>query len=415
MARLTLHGLIGLTIVTWAFGLHAQPIPKAFAAPGTRGQVVDAESGAPIDGAVVVARWEWEQSRYVNGGGGYSNYGQSVHVGEAVTGADGRFAIAKWAATMTTGGRMADDAPRLLAFRSGYEPQAQQASAGTTVRLKKFSGDGKEYAKLIANFQEGSGGLAWSADENWPAFPKMVMALQRERARLGADGTSIVSAERMRDRTGDLRAIDSATNMEANEHGVIWIEWTMRRADGAPGSRRVVQTLPTSTLNERYVPVSPWRLPGPQVAGWEIDPAVKPLVRVYMTGYQRSADVRWEEKGGKITVTKLDGSREAVIAELRARRKDIDSQLAQGDRAEALGLQQPMLANFQFQCARLTPDLQAGLCFDANSDVARAIYAANHRDVEVRKPQASAQVAAVPARPQGTVPVKGFTIELAQP
>jgi hypothetical protein len=203
--------------------------------------------------------------------------------------------------------------------------------------------------------------------------------------------------------------------MEPNEQGVLWIEWTMRRTDGAAGTRRVVQSLPTTTLNERYVPVSPWRVPGPQVAGWEIDPAVKPLVRVYMNGYQRSADVRWDEKGGKITVTKLDGSREAVLAELRARRKDIDAQLALGDRAEALALQQAMLANFQFQCGRLTPDLQATLCFASDSDVARALYAANHRGVEEQRPPAVQHAVAAPARPPRTIPVKGFSIELAQP
>ncbi|HLX22498.1 MAG TPA: hypothetical protein VKR38_04045, partial [Usitatibacter sp.] len=185
---------------------------------------------------------------------------------------------------------------------------------------------------------------------------------------------------------------------------------------GAAGTRRVVQTLSSATMDSRGFAVSPWILPGPQVTGWEIDPSVMPLVRAYLPGYQRSADVRWDEKGATLSVTRLDGPREAVLAELRARRKEIDAQLALGDRAEALVLQEAMFRSFQFQCATLTPDLQADLCFDANSDVARAIYAANHRGVEVqRAPAAQHAIAVSQERPQFTKPVKGFTIEPTLP
>jgi len=414
----TLAGnFIALIVVAHAVLVQAQTPPKPYGAGETRGQVVDADSGAPVEGAIVVARWEWREHRYgiVLGhmGGGVRST-QTVHTGEAVSNAQGHFTVAQWTA-MKAGGDVEEDMPRLLAFKSGYEPLSQTAKSGNTLRLKKFAGEPKAYAQLIEQFQDGRGGLEWSFDQDSFAIPKMVTALHRERIRLGADGTAIASPEKMPNRSGALHLVDAATKMEPNEHGVIWIEWTMRRIDGAPGTRRVVQTLPTSSLLERYIPVSPWRLPGPQVAGWEIDPALKPLVRVYVTGYQRSADVRWEEKGGTIAVTRLDGSRESVLAELRARRKDIDAQLAQGDRAEALALQEPMLANFQFQCARLTPDLRAELCFAVDSDVARAVYAANHRDVVERRPTAPAQQAMpMPARLPSTIPVKGFTIELAQ-
>ena len=162
--------------------------------------------------------------------------------------------------------------------------------------------------------------------------------------------------------------------------------------------------------------MSPWILPGPQVAGWEIDPSVMPMVRAYVPGYQRSADVRWEEKGETLYVTKLDGSRDAALANLHSRRKEIDAQLAQGDRAEALVLQEAMFRSFQFQCGTLTPDLQAELCFDADSDVARAIHAANHRGVVEQRPATPPQQAqAVTSRPQPLMPVKGFTIEPTSP
>ena len=413
-------GKFVLPVVT-ALSLAAQAqIPKPYASGETRGQVVDADSGAPIQGANVVARWEWEQSRYVNGGGGYSNYGYTVHVGEAVSGADGRFTIARWGPTMKSSGRMAEDTPRLLAFKSGYEPVGQTVKTGTTLKLRKFAGDPKAFARLIAKFQDGHEGLGWTFDEDSIAIPKMIMALHRERIRLGTDGAAILGANKMPGRGGEGHLVDTATRISPQQVGVIWVEWTMHRTDGAAGTRRVVQTMYSTTMGSSGFSISPWILPGPQVAGWEIDPSVMPMVRAYVAGYQRSADVRWEEKGGTLNVTKLDGSRDAALAELRAGRREIDAQLAQGDRAEALVLQEAMFRNFQWQCGTLTPDLQAGLCFDANSDIARAIYAANHRGVEERRPvQATVAMpraaSATQARPQFTKPVKGFTIEPTLP
>ena len=62
-------------------------VPAPYRSAEIRGRVLDEATHQPIEGAVVVARWEWLE--YVpprfHGGDYYSNSGAALHVGEAVT------------------------------------------------------------------------------------------------------------------------------------------------------------------------------------------------------------------------------------------------------------------------------------------------------------------------------------------
>ena len=123
----------------------AQFVPRPYLSGETRGRVVDADSGRPIEGAIVVARWEW--LTYVPGnlhrGPSYEKVGEAVHVDEAVTDGGGGFTIAAWGPALHTNGKMAENVPRLLAFKPGYEPLQQDAGTQSpiAIRLKKFSGE----------------------------------------------------------------------------------------------------------------------------------------------------------------------------------------------------------------------------------------------------------------------------------
>lgn len=80
-------------------------------------QVVDEDTDAPIEGAVVVAHWE------LHGGslGGDSLPCGSADVEETVTDKDGRFHIPGWGPTRVgCGGEMRIDNPILYIFKSGY-------------------------------------------------------------------------------------------------------------------------------------------------------------------------------------------------------------------------------------------------------------------------------------------------------
>jgi hypothetical protein len=410
-----------LAMATDAFAQVALP----YGSMGLRGQVVDAESGRPVQGAVVVATWAWldyEMPGYYRSGG-YRQASNSLHVGEGVSDGGGNFRVPAWALTKS-GGRLDENQPRIFAFKAGYEPLKDlTTNENMVLRMKKAPADPKEYARQIAALQ---GGLRWLADETAAkSMPRMMLALHDQKARLGEDGAEILGGHRMPGRAGKGSIVDAATD-KPGPGGVVWVEWTMRRSDGAKGSRQIVETKRSGEPYSTFF-VSPWRLPGPRVAGWEIDPTIDPKIRIYPYGAKRSRLVHWGPEGDKVPVEKVPESREAVLAELRAWRKDIDGQLAQGNREEALVLQQELLSSFDQQCQALTPDLRLGLCFDADSDVSRAVYALRHQKVRVDEYEGGVRVITTnadspkpsfittsPPRPAPTNPVSGFTIEPKQ-
>jgi hypothetical protein len=417
----------------------AQLMPRPYASGETRGQVVDGASGQPVEGAVVVGRWEWLKYHSTLESHGYYPSGEVVHLGEATTGRDGRFALAGWGPTLRSGGKLDDKAPNLIVFKPGYEPLVKN-SGGTpgegAIRLRKSTASPKDYAASIARVQQGDGpGLAWQhASDDWKAMPRMILALHREKARLGPDGAAIRGGNLLFGRAGRGELVDAQSGREVYP-AVISITWTLRREDGAPGTRRLVEQKRSGVegSNAGFY-VSPWRLPQPKVPGWEIATDLAPLVRAYAPGYRKHPDVAWEERGGTLRLQKLPETRDAVLEELRTWRRDIDAELASGaPREEALAGQRRLILSLEYECGKLTADVRAGLCFEPASDVGRFIAdarivrtdtmetAEGPREIRIVAAGSAPQAQAV-AAPPGTratgpgerVPVSGFSIEPAR-
>ena len=373
-------------IVAAALPVAAQ-LPTPARSGELRGLVVD-EAGKPLEGVVVVARWEWLQwipPRF-HGGGYYQNNGEAIHVGESVTNRAGEYRIEGWGPKVKTGGKLDDNQPQVLAFKSGYEPATGKRDE--TLRLKKWEGSNAEYAQRILKFQRGAddyggarGGptLAWRQTEDWRDMPRMIEALHRERLRLGEDGPKILGANVLKGRLGEGTVLDAATRKPV-EFPILSITWTMRRSDGSPGERRVVQTKGVMTSGAKFW-VSPWRVPGPQLDGWEIATGATPVVRAYAPGYRHSADTKWTEGGSVVLLEKLPDTREALVAELATWKRDVDAALGQGDRAAMLPLQRPLIASLIQQCNKLTPDVRGGACYSPGSDVATYVMEARNSSV----------------------------------
>jgi hypothetical protein len=378
---------LAIATLAVALGAQAQMAPRPFLSKDVRMQVVDAETGRPVQGAIVVGRWSW--LAWYPGGLHSSarsvDEGEALHIAEDVTDADGRFTLEGFGPTVRSKGSLEEKAPSLTVYARDYEPfQKNVGEDRQQVRLKRHAGSGADLAAKIAAIQgDGSRGLHWlSGVPAWKSMPRMVQALHREKIRLGGEGAQVRGAHRLAGLTGAGSVVDAATGRgvqaadklpgEPYARGAVWTAWTMRRVDGGPGTLRLTYSR-TLEPGESASPMvaSPWIVPGPDsaVPGWEAVKDVPPQVRVYAWGYRRSPEMRWTDAGSTVKLERIQAQRERVLENVRALRRDIDAELA-GDRAQAIQNHRPLLALLAAECRALTPDLRAGACFPEGSDVA---------------------------------------------
>jgi hypothetical protein len=181
-------------------------------ADATDSQVVDADTGQPIEGAVVVAHWELHRGSL----GGDSLPCGAADVEEAVTDKDGKFHIPGWGPIRTSCDGMRSFSPIFYIFKSGYEPGGASnhptdptAMVSNThsdwnnrqIKLKKFPNP--DLTEVGAKSYGAAFGLLNGALEsfvvdfprecNWKKIPNMLRALISERKRFIAAGGHVGS------------------------------------------------------------------------------------------------------------------------------------------------------------------------------------------------------------------------------
>jgi len=158
--------------------------------------LVDAETEQPLEGVIVVARWELE------GGLEGGNFEGNVMVLETVTDATGTFHFPAWGPIKTTinqfsNARLKSHDPEMMLFKSGYELSFLRNSPtktrlngagglrssdwnGKAIRMQRFKGTLGAYAIDVAdNFPR----RAFEHDCSWRNTPLMLKALG-EQARI---------------------------------------------------------------------------------------------------------------------------------------------------------------------------------------------------------------------------------------
>jgi hypothetical protein len=186
-------------VISLALGLSLSACAMFYSARPISATVIDADSGAPVAGANVVAVWELEDPVAAGIQG-------DLEMLETVTGASGDFQFPGWGpkpvpSSAYPGSRLTNNDPRIIVFKPGYVPQAvyndthssqlrDPQEMGAPVResqwnakaipIKKFDGNPRNYASSIHGVLSGVAiGMC-----GWKKIPRMVIALNRESDRL---------------------------------------------------------------------------------------------------------------------------------------------------------------------------------------------------------------------------------------
>jgi hypothetical protein len=210
--------IVGVALA--ALALPSRADPALYSAKEIRGRVVDGVSGEPLAGVIVVA--QWELVREIIPGVIHRFYGDVLKTIEVVSGPDGGYVIPAWGpAQRPAFFHLEDGDPMLEVFTPGYYPRhvsnrIRAAYSRDSVRvsqwdgrampLRKFTGQPQEYllddgqskvtVKVDGTLEEYASKLStlqiylhWTREtDDWKSYPRMVMALTRERERLDALG-----------------------------------------------------------------------------------------------------------------------------------------------------------------------------------------------------------------------------------
>ena len=443
---------LAVAAVLWLAAASALAEDKgpAFFSSESRGRVVSAAEGKPVEGAIVVMRWEWDEyypAVWAPGHGRSAGYHHSVfnlHIAEVATDREGSFSVPGWGPVLRPGGRMSLASPRIFVFKPGFLPaelaKPYSGRAPETIALATANAD-IAYAEAIADFQasSGYGGLQWTRENSdWKRMPRLVAALQAEKERLGPTGRTLLGMHLLYGMSGKGQLVlpgaeqVSASRMGSGVPGgmVVAVAWTVR----GPGNvaRRFVQQFGVQAgRSEVAFAISPWRLPSVAPPGWRLDHEATPIVRVYATGYRMLEDMPWGSSGHKLGMERLPPGIEAELAELRRWRKDIEAELQGADNVDAVESQRLLAWTLERECSRLTMDVRSGVCLEPGTPMAVAARnrPADHPSTlpddgrprfvrEMQSGAGSAIGAQEVARPKALgppKPVDGFTIQPVPP
>jgi len=162
-----------------------------YRADSIEGWVVDAGTGKPLEGVIVVANWELE--------GGFEGGVpiDELQIYETVTDERGRYYFPKWGPKFALFGKLQDVSPGLLFFKRGYRYLAlgnewhtgmdttKSDWNGKTVKLERFVGTLAQYADSLDNLSSTLENVGHNVADSggdpcgWKQFPRILRELDR--------------------------------------------------------------------------------------------------------------------------------------------------------------------------------------------------------------------------------------------
>jgi hypothetical protein len=158
-------------------------------------RVVDADTGQPIEGAIVTANWQLIGPSLDTGG---RKVGQ-LEVMETVTDKDGRLFFPGFTKINPSGAELREEDPQILIFKPGYSyirvanqyplgkegdqgAHRKSSISGQTLKMKKADSNKRKYALELGLFTTNLDNIVFGGRVD--AIPKMIHALACERNRL---------------------------------------------------------------------------------------------------------------------------------------------------------------------------------------------------------------------------------------
>lgn len=168
-----------------------------FYAEAIEAKVIDAQTGKPVQGAIVTANWQLE-------GGVDSGIPRAqLEILETVTDANGKFTVPAWGPRLAFRGHASFKWPQILVFKSGYkyvrltnEPRSGSqftTSSDWNAKTIKFLPFGKDTAAYVRDFDALNAQLDQIAtnggdDCAWRRLPQALRFVSREEIRIRAIG-----------------------------------------------------------------------------------------------------------------------------------------------------------------------------------------------------------------------------------
>ena len=214
--------LLGVVLTALAVWIIFFRFPLTYSAKPIAGQVVDADTGQPLEGAIVIAIWE------LYTGFNYENdiLAGQLHVAEVLTDKAGYYHIEGWGPEWRPSKKyLSHNAPLLVVFKEGYDFFARGNSYESifkdtrykwiqesswnreTIKLKKFEGNLEEYGdrlwRLSSNFNSLLKFYFGAERCAWKKIPHMILVFDKYDEKLQKEKISSVLVPDLEHLTGD--------------------------------------------------------------------------------------------------------------------------------------------------------------------------------------------------------------------
>ena len=183
--------LLSLSACVWA--------PPVYFTATVRAQVIDKETGKPLDKVIVVAQWELFEVGFGDSG----HRGRRLRIYETVTEANGYFVVPAAGPLFRPPLTKLTNDPSLFIFKRGYLPLAYCNHEDHNGPLRYSDYDGKQIKlarQFWANMTLAEEAFIFSSffgsirnlgdPQDWRNYPRMLLAISEEEQRLLAKGAN---------------------------------------------------------------------------------------------------------------------------------------------------------------------------------------------------------------------------------